>query len=129
MKLRSQMLMWAVGRFLGYTEMKFTFINNTTCMTLFRSPENRAILPVCEQNKRQGSCEQEMENERSRVHMDRDTKDVYGVCNVPSIFGDTGFLHCIIGFPLPGTYIPKKTVLMGKCLASICACLVLGIHP
>ena len=100
-------------------------------MTLFRSLGNREPLCVCGQSKRQGPCEQEMENKQCQEFKWTEIQRLSRECVIspgPSIFGDTEFLHYII-VSFPCVYIPKKTDLMGECLTASCAPLDLGIHP
>lgn len=52
-KVQSAVLVWAAGLLLDRTEIKVTFINNTSCVILFRSSITREILCVSGQKKRE----------------------------------------------------------------------------
>lgn len=51
-KVQSRVLMWAVGLLLDYTEIKVTFLDNTSWVILFRSSMNREILLMSGQKRK-----------------------------------------------------------------------------
>lgn len=51
-KVQSRVLMWAVGLLLDYTEIKVTFLGNTSWVILFRSSMNRKILLMSGQKRK-----------------------------------------------------------------------------